>query len=60
MPADIRQIIVSVMKDTDRKKSVGEIAKRNGISKELAEQICRLYVTHPGVDPDGIMRKMGL
>ena len=28
--------------------------------KELAEQICRLYLTHPGVDADGIMTKMGL
>jgi len=26
----------------------------------LVEQIARLYVTHPGVDADGIMAKMGL
>jgi hypothetical protein len=26
----------------------------------LAEQIARLYLTHPGVTPDGIMAKMGL
>ena len=25
----------------------------------LTEQIARLYLTHPGVDADGIMRKMG-
>lgn len=60
IPANIRQIIDSVMKDTNRNRSVPEIAKRNGISQALAEQICRLYVTHPGVDADGIMRKMGL
>lgn len=30
------------------------------IDNELAEQICRLYLTHPGVDADGIMTKMGL
>lgn len=59
MPQNIRQIIISVMKDTDRGKSIGEIAKRNDISEELAEQICRLYLTHPGVDADGIMGKMG-
>lgn len=60
IPANIRQIIVSVIKDTNRNKSISEIAGRNGISEALAEQICRLYVTHPGVDADGIMRKMGL
>ncbi len=60
IPPNIRQIILSVIKDTNRNRSVQEIAKRNGISEELAEQICRLYVTHPGVDADGIMRKMGL
>ena len=26
----------------------------------LAEQIIRLYMTHPGVSVDGIMTKMGL
>ena len=29
-------------------------------TRELAEQICWLYLTHPGVDADGIMRKMGI
>lgn len=59
-PENIRQIIVSVMKDTDKGKSVKEIAARHGISEMLAEQICRLYLTHPGVDADGIMGKMGI
>lgn len=60
IPADIRARIRIVMKEVDRGRSVGEIAVKAGISQQLAEQICRLYVTHPGVDPDGIMRKMGL
>lgn len=60
IPADIGERIRSIMKEVDRGKTVAEIAKKYGISKELAEQICRLYVTHPGVDADGILRKMGL
>lgn len=28
------------------------------ISEELVKQICRIYVTHPGVDADGIMDKL--
>lgn len=54
------QIVQNIMRDTNRGKSVREMAVRNGISEELAEQICRLYLTHPGVDAEGIMGKMGL
>lgn len=57
---DMKHIIKSVMRDTDRGISVADIASRNDISEELAELICRLYLTHPGVSADGIMGKMGL
>ena len=60
LPKNIKQIIESVMKDTNRGIPVKEIAEMNGISDKLAEQICRLYLTHPGVDADGIMTKMGI
>lgn len=60
LPKNIKQIIESVMKDTNRGIPVKEIAEMNGISEKLAEQICRLYLTHPGVDADGIMTKMGI
>ena len=60
LPGNIRQIISQVMADVEKGKSVAEISKKYKISEELAEQICRLYVTHPGVDEDGIMTKMGL
>lgn len=55
---DIRDIILAVMKETDKGKSVTDIAKHNNISEELASQICRLYLTHPGVTVDGILDKM--
>lgn len=58
--ADIKPIIEAVISDVNRGKTVEEIARRHRIRKALAEQICRLYLTHPGVDADGIMTKMGL
>lgn len=57
---DMKRIVKSVMRDTDKGISIPEIAVRNNIDEELAEQICRLYLTHPGVSADGIMGKMGL
>lgn len=57
---NIKKAIELVMRDTKKGIPVGKIADKHGISRELAEQICRLYLTHPGVDADGIMRKMGL
>lgn len=60
VPADIKRIIKAIIKDTNRGKSVKDMAESYGISEELTEQICRLYLTHPGVDADGIMGKMGL
>lgn len=57
---DGKKLVTAVMRDTDRRLSVGQIAARNGISEELAEQICRLYLTHPGVSADKILGKMGL
>lgn len=57
---DMKRIVKGVMRDTDKRIPVAEIAVRNNISMEEAEQICRLYLTHPGVSADGILGKMGL
>ena len=57
---DMRSVIERVTKDVQRGKSVEEIAAERKIERDLAEEICRLYLTHPGVDTDGIMTKMGL
>lgn len=57
---DMRRIVRKVMRDVDRGAAVEKIAARNHISSRLAEQICRLYLTHPGVDEEGILKKMGL
>ena len=53
---EIQKIIQQIRKG----KSVSEISSELGIDRELAEQVCRLYLTHPGVTAEGIMTKMGL
>ena len=58
--AMVKEYLPAIMKEIDKGASVEQLAKRFRISKELAEQICRMYLTHPGVDTDGIMRRLGV
>lgn len=53
-----RELILKVMRDVNKGKSVKQIARENSISEELAESICRMYLTHPGVSVDGIMDRV--
>ena len=46
------------MKLADKGVSHEEIAAKLKISEELAEQICRMYFTHPGVDVAGILQRI--
>lgn len=55
---DKKRVIQAVMREVDRKTPVETIAEKQKLSLEMAEQICRLYVTHPGIDADGILNKM--
>lgn len=55
-----RADVEKVIREVARGRSVTEISAKLGMDPELTEQICRLYLTHPGVDADGIMAKMGL
>ena len=57
---DIRKQIELVVRETQKGRGPEDIAKRYGMDAAVAEQIARLYVTHPGVTTDGIMTKMGL
>lgn len=59
-PGEMKTLVTKVVKDIKRDKSAEYIAKKHKISLELAEQICRLYLTHPGVTVDGILGKMGM
>ncbi len=60
IPADIGVRIPGMIRDMKRGRPVAEIARRAGVSYEVAEQVCRMYATHPGVDVDGILRRLGL
>ena len=59
-PADLRAQVETVMKETQKGRGPGEIARRHGWDEALVTQIARLYVTHPGVTADGILGKMGV
>ena len=57
--ADLKKQIEIVIKETQKNRGPETIAARYGFDTALTEQIARLYLTHPGVDADGIMTKMG-
>ena len=59
-PGDLKAQIEAVIKGIEKDRSPQQIAAQYGIDPALAEQIARLYLTHPGVTADGIMTKMGL
>lgn len=58
LPKDIDRIISKAMNLTDKGRTYKEIAKKLKISEELAESICRMYLTHPGVDVAGILQRI--
>ena len=58
LPKNIDKIISNAMKLTDKGKGFEEIARSCKISEELAESICRMYLTHPGVDVAGILQRI--
>lgn len=49
-----------ILRDIDKGRAVSEIAAKYGLTDKMAEQICRLYLTHPGIDAEGVREKMGL
>lgn len=55
---DMYKLIRRIMKEVDSGRSVAEIAARNHVNEEFAEQVCRMYMTHPGVDVDGILDRL--
>ncbi len=59
-PANLKAVVETVMRQTEKGRGPQEIARRHGWDAALVEQIARLYVTHPGVTAEGILGKMGL
>ncbi len=55
---DMYRLVRQIMKDVDAGRRIAEIAARNHIDERFTEQVCRMYLTHPGVDVDGILDRM--
>lgn len=57
---DMYSLVKNIIKDMDAGKDISGIAARNGVQEELAEKICRIYSTHPGIDVDGILNRLDI
>lgn len=55
---NVKQIVEAILRGMSAGRSVDAIADKLGVEHEFVEQVCRIYVTHPGVDAQGIVDKM--
>lgn len=55
---EMDRLIREIVKEMRAGRSVDDIAARKRADRELVEQICRIYATHPGVDVEGILNRM--
>lgn len=55
---NLEQVVTTILRDMKAGRKVETIARRLGVDCEFVEQVCRIYVTHPGVDAQGIVSKM--
>ena len=58
LPKNIDSIIRKAMRLTDKGKGAEDIARSCNISPALADDICRMYLTHPGIDVAGILQRI--
>ena len=58
LPDNIDTIISKAIKQINKGKKPETVAKSCGISGELADEICRMYLTHPGIDIPGIITRL--
>lgn len=57
-PANLVEILPLVMRDINAGKTVKQLARKYHITEELSEQINRMYLTHPGVNVEGILKRL--
>jgi len=57
---DLRDMVEGIVRDVNKGRTVQEIALKYRISEDLADQVCRLYLTHPGIDAERLIMKMEL
>ena len=54
------EIVSRICAEADRGKEPEAVAKKLGLDASLVRDVVRMYVTHPGVTPEGVMAKLGL
>ena len=57
---DPGKLVGRVVKELEKGSSSEKIAKKFSISSDLAENISRMYFTHPSVTIEGILQRLGL
>ncbi|MDE6517167.1 MAG: metallophosphatase family protein [Acetatifactor sp.] len=55
---NLEQVVTAILRDMKAGRKVDAIAGRLGVDSDFVAQVCRIYVTHPGVDVQGIVSKM--
>lgn len=55
---NLKHTVEVIIREMKAGHKVESIAGHLGVEREFVEQVCRIYVTHPGVDAQGIMDKM--
>lgn len=55
---NVKRTVEIIIREMKTGHKVDAIAGRLGVEQEFVEQVCRIYVTHPGVDAQGIINKM--
>ena len=55
---NLKSTVETIIREMRAGRKVEQIAKKLGADNEFVEQVCRIYVTHPGVSAQGIVDKM--
>ena len=54
------KMLGQILQDVDKGRDVVWIAEKYGITRDMAEQVCRMYLTHPGIGAAGVKEKMAM
>lgn len=54
------KVLGQILREVDKGRDVAWIAEKYRITEDMAEQICRMYLTHPGIDAAGVKEKMAM
>ncbi len=55
---ELGRAVALVIADIERERSIEWIAKKRGLHPEAVEQICQIYLTHPGIGVQGVLNRI--